>query len=67
MKKIFEVPLLLTKGLLDNQIQQARRSVKVKLKCISRVGGFAESPYMYKELSALARSYDIHAVKPPHA
>ncbi|KAJ4360578.1 uncharacterized protein N0V89_001144 [Didymosphaeria variabile] len=67
MKKIFEIPLRRTKELLNGQIQQARRSGKAKLKYIFMVGGFAESPYMYKELSALARASGIQAIKPPYA
>ncbi|KAF1969591.1 hypothetical protein BU23DRAFT_591586 [Bimuria novae-zelandiae CBS 107.79] len=67
MKKIFDVPLRRTKELLTGQIQQARRSGKAKLKYIFLVGGFAESPWMYKELSTLAQSFGIQAIKPPYS
>lgn len=67
MMKMFDLPLCRVKELLKDQIQNARRTGKVNVKYIFMVGGFSESPYMFKELSALAQASGIQAIKPPYA
>ncbi|KAF1979396.1 actin-like ATPase domain-containing protein [Bimuria novae-zelandiae CBS 107.79] len=65
--RIFEFPLRRTKELVEDQILRAQRTGKAKVKYVFMVGGFAESPYMHKEIAALALGHGVGTIRPPYA
>ncbi|KAF1911224.1 hypothetical protein BDU57DRAFT_485781 [Ampelomyces quisqualis] len=67
MKEMFEMPLRNTYELLLQQMQQARKSGNTQMKYIFMVGGFAESPYMYKKIQTFAEANGLQAIRPPNA
>ena len=80
---MFAFPLGQTCELLVEQLQQARQmgNAKVKVRCsapqlqlilikakyVFMVGGFAESPYMYRKIKKLAAAHGVDAIRPAYA
>ncbi|KAF3035359.1 hypothetical protein E8E11_002700 [Didymella keratinophila] len=50
--------------LLNQQYSQAKRSKKIDLKYVFLVGGFSDSPYMFKKIHEWAVAHQVKAVRP---
>ncbi|KAH7083206.1 Hsp70 family protein, partial [Paraphoma chrysanthemicola] len=67
MKAMFDKPVRLTYKLITEQLKQVRKSKKVTIKSIFLVGGFSESPYMFKKIQEFAEDLDLEVFKPAFA
>ncbi|KAH3949858.1 hypothetical protein HBH53_083220 [Parastagonospora nodorum] len=67
MQEMFEFPLRRTYELLQDQMKQARRGGKIKIKYVFMVGGFSESPYIYDKIKAFAEANGLEVIRPAYA
>jgi hypothetical protein len=67
MIEMFQFPIQQTFDLIDSQIQEARKTGKVNLKYVFLVGGFSESPYMYRRIKEFVESMGLKTIRPPYA
>lgn len=61
---MFQFALTRTRELIEDQIRRAGRSGDTNMKYIFTVGGFAASPFIYGQLSALALGYKMEVIIP---
>ncbi|KAH7093078.1 hypothetical protein FB567DRAFT_487211 [Paraphoma chrysanthemicola] len=67
MVKLFDFCIKRTCELIDEQLEQATCHGEVEIKYVFLVGGFAESAYVYSEISAFAKKKGITVIRPAYA